>query len=210
MNSGSQADRTEREPAIIAAAQQGDLRAFDELVSAYQELAYSVAYRILGNSDTAMDATQEAFIRAFQGLSRFRGGSFKGWILRITTNCSYDQLRYKQRRPSTPIDDLVEDDEHSSILLADEEEPEAYTERQELGMAIQRALGVLPSDQRAVLVMSDIHGLSYNEISEAMQISVGTVKSRLSRARGKLRDYLLEREELLPASFRLGVDRTQS
>lgn len=102
MNSGSQAGRTEREPAIIAAAQQGDLRAFDELVSAYQELAYSVAYRILGNADTAMDATQEAFIRAFQGLSRYRGGSFKGWILRITTNCSYDQLRYKQRRPSTP------------------------------------------------------------------------------------------------------------
>ncbi len=210
MNSGSQAGRTEREPAIIAAAQQGDLRAFDELVSAYQELAYSVAYRILGNADTAMDATQEAFIRAFQGLSRYRGGSFKGWILRITTNCSYDQLRYKQRRPSTPIDDLVEDDEHSSILLAEEEEPEAYAERQELGMAIQRALGVLPSDQRAVLVLSDIHGLSYNEISEVMQISVGTVKSRLSRARGKLRDYLLEREELLPASFRLGVDRTQS
>jgi len=210
MNSGSQAGRTEREPAIIAAAQQGDLRAFNELVSAYQELAYSVAYRILGNADTAMDATQEAFIRAFQGLSRYRGGSFKGWILRITTNCSYDQLRYKQRRPSTPIDDLVEDDEHSSILLAEEEEPEAYAERQELGMAIQRALGVLPSDQRAVLVLSDIHGLSYNEISEVMQISVGTVKSRLSRARGKLRDYLLEREELLPASFRLGVDRTQS
>lgn len=210
MNSGSEAGRTEREPAIIAAAQQGDLRAFDELVSAYQELAYSVAYRILGNADTAMDATQEAFIRAFQGLSRYRGGSFKGWILRITTNCSYDQLRYKQRRPSTPIDDLVEDDEHSSILLAEEEEPEAYAERQELGMAIQRALGVLPSDQRAVLVLSDIHGLSYNEISEVMQISVGTVKSRLSRARGKLRDYLLEREELLPASFRLGVDRTQS
>lgn len=210
MNSGSEAGRTEREPAIIAAAQQGDLRAFDELVSAYQELAYSVAYRILGNADTAMDATQEAFIRAFQGLSRYRGGSFKGWILRITTNCSYDQLRYKQRRPSTPIDDLVEDDEHSSILLGEEEEPEAYAERQELGMAIQRALGVLPSDQRAVLVLSDIHGLSYNEISEVMQISVGTVKSRLSRARGKLRDYLLEREELLPASFRLGVDRTQS
>jgi len=210
MNSGSQADRTEREPAIIAAAQQGDLQAFDEIVSAYQELAYSVAYRILGNADAAMDATQEAFIRAFQGLSRYRGGSFKGWILRITTNCSYDQLRYKQRRPSTPIDDLVEDDEHSNILLAGEEEPEAYTERQELGMAIQRALGVLPSDQRAVLVMSDIHGLSYNEISEAMQISVGTVKSRLSRARSKLRDYLLEREELLPAGFRLGIDRTQS
>lgn len=210
MSIGSQTGKTDTETAIIAAAQQGDLRAFDELVSAYQELAYSVAYRILGNADAAMDATQEAFIRAFQGLSRFRGGSFKGWILRITTNCSYDQLRYKQRRPSTPIDDLVEDDEHSSLLFAEEEEPEAYAERQELGMAIQRALGVLPSDQRAVVVMSDIHGLSYSEISEAMQISVGTVKSRLSRARGKLRDYMLQHEELLPANLRLGVGRTES
>jgi RNA polymerase sigma factor (sigma-70 family) len=173
-------------------------------------MAYSVAYHILGNAETAMDATQEAFLRAFQGLSRYRGGSFKGWILRITTNCSYDQLRYQQRRPSTPIEDLVEDEEHSGILLADDEEPEAYAERQELNQAIERGLSDLPTDQRAVLVMSDIHGLSYDEIADAMQTSVGTVKSRLSRGRAKLRDYMLEHEELLPGRYRLGVDSTES
>ncbi|MFO7698930.1 MAG: sigma-70 family RNA polymerase sigma factor [Anaerolineae bacterium] len=210
MNAPIHAVNNSREASIIADAQRGDLRAFEQLVATYQAMAYSVAYHILGNSEAAMDATQEAFLRAFQGLSRYRGGSFKGWILRIATNCSYDQLRYQQRRPSSPIDDLVEDEEHSSILLADDEEPEEYAERQELGQAIQRGLAELPHDQRAVLVMSDLHGLSYTEIADAMQVSVGTVKSRLSRARSKLRDYMVEHEELLPGRFRLGVDQTES
>jgi RNA polymerase sigma-70 factor (ECF subfamily) len=210
MNAPIHAVNNSREASIIADAQRGDLRAFEQLVTTYQAMAYSVAYHILGNSEAAMDATQEAFLRAFQGLSRYRGGSFKGWILRIATNCSYDQLRYQQRRPSSPIDDLVEDEEHSSILLADDEEPEEYAERQELGQAIQRGLAELPHDQRAVLVMSDIHGLSYTEIADAMQVSVGTVKSRLSRARSKLRDYMVEHEELLPGRFRLAVDQTES
>lgn len=210
VNAPIQANSNTREASIIAAAQRGDRRAFEQLVTTYQEMAYSVAYHILGNPEAAMDATQEAFLRAFQALSRYRGGSFKGWILRITTNCSYDQLRYQQRRPTSPIDDLVEDEEHSSILLADDEQPEEYAERQELAQAIQRGLGELPTDQRTVLVLSDIQGLSYTEISAAMQVSVGTVKSRLSRARAKLRDHLLAREELLPRQFRLGVDRTES
>jgi RNA polymerase sigma-70 factor (ECF subfamily) len=210
MNAPIHAVNNSREASIIADAQRGDLRAFEQLVTTYQAMAYSVAYHILGNSEAAMDATQEAFLRAFQGLSRYRGGSFKGWILRIATNCSYDQLRYQQRRPSSPIDDLVEDEEHSSILLADDEEPEEYAERQELGQAIQRGLAELPHDQRTVLVMSDIHGLSYTEIADAMKVSVGTVKSRLSRARSKLRDYMVEHEELLPGRFRLGVDQTES
>jgi RNA polymerase sigma factor (sigma-70 family) len=209
MNALQEPQTDAREAVTIASAQHGDLRAFERLVSTYQQQAYSVAYHILGQPEAAMDATQEAFLRAFQGLNRFRGGSFKGWILRITTNCAYDQLRYKQRRPSTSIDELVEDEEHSNLLLADDEEPEEFTERRELNDAIQRGLGELPIDQRAVLVMSDIHGLSYSEIAESMQVSVGTVKSRLSRARAKLRDYMQEREELLPARFRLGIDRPQ-
>ncbi|NLT73090.1 MAG: sigma-70 family RNA polymerase sigma factor [Chloroflexi bacterium] len=193
----------------IAAAQRGDIRAFEHLVSSYQDAAFSVAYHILGSRDAAMDATQDAFIRAFEGLARYRGGSFKSWILRITTNCSYDQLRYKQRRPSTPIDDLVEDDEHSSMLMAEDEEPEEYAERSELNGVIRRGLRTLPKDQRAVLVLADIEGLSYNEIAETLDASVGTIKSRLSRARAKLRDFMLEREELLPSRLRLGVGDTK-
>jgi RNA polymerase sigma factor (sigma-70 family) len=206
MSASTLISKSTQEAAIIAAAQHGDLRAFDELVQAYQEMAYSLAYRILGNSEAAMDATQEAFLRGFQGLSRYRGGSFKAWILRITTNCSYDQLRYRQRRPSASIEEIIEDEEHSTLLLDHDEAPEDYAERQELNHYIQLGLSQLPEDQRAVLVLSDIEGLSYNEIAEAASISVGTVKSRLSRARSKLRDYLLTRQELLPVGFRLGVE----
>jgi len=195
-----------REASAIAAAQRGDVRAFEVLVSAYQELAYAVTYHILGQPDAAMDATQDAFVRAFQGLHRFRGGSFKGWILRIATNCAYDQLRYLQRRPSTPIDDLVEDEEHSELLLATDEEPEARAERGDLNDALRRGLQEIPPDQRATLVLSDIHGLSYEEIARATRVSVGTVKSRLSRARAKLRDYMLAHEELLPGRYRPTVN----
>jgi len=190
------------ESALIKAAQSGDVNAFNSLVLAYQQIAYNVAYRVLGNRDAARDATQDGFIRAFRALSQYRGGSFKSWLLRIVTNCCYDQMRAKKRRPSTPLDDLVEDDEHTTILADDTETPEAHIEREELGALLQRALKSLPEDQRMVVVLCDVQGLSYEEAANACSVALGTVKSRLSRARGKMRDYLLQRPELLPDSLR--------
>jgi len=191
------------EEALVASARQGDVNAFNRLVLAYQELAYNVAYRILGNEDRAADATQEAFLRGYRALEQFRGGSFKVWILRIVTNCCYDQLRAGQRRPTTSLEDLLEDEEHTRLFEDDAETPEEHLERRELDAAIQRGLEGLPDDQRAVLVMSDIEGLSYEEIARVMSVPLGTIKSRLSRARAKLRDYLLAHKELLPNGFRL-------
>ncbi len=191
------------EPALVAAAKKGDLQAFNRLVLAYQELAYNVAYRILGDEERATDATQEAFLHSYRALSQFQGSSFKAWLLRIVTNCAYDQLRLKQRRPTTSIDDLVENEEHSDLLEDTGESPEGRLERREMGELIQRGLGTLPEDQRVVLVLSDIEGLSYEEIAAATSVSLGTVKSRLSRARAKMRDYLLSHRELLPEGFRL-------
>ena len=150
-----------------------------------------------------MDATQDASLRGFRAPHQFRGGSFKAWLLRVVTICSYDQLRVKQRRPTTPIDDLVEDDEHSTLVEDPGERPEDHVERMELGSAIQTALSLLPEEQRTVLVLSDIEGLSYEEIAEVTLVSLGTVKSRLSRARAKLRDYLLAHREHLPSGIRL-------
>jgi len=190
------------ESALIKAAQSGDVNAFNSLVLAYQQIAYNVAYRVLGNRDAARDATQDGFIRAFRALSQYRGGSYKSWLLRIVTNCCYDQMRAKKRRPSTPLDDLVEDDEHTTILADDTETPEAHAEREELGVLLQRALKSLPEDQRMVVVLCDVQGLSYEEAANACSVALGTVKSRLSRARGKMRDYLLQRPELLPDSLR--------
>jgi RNA polymerase sigma factor (sigma-70 family) len=191
------------EEALISAAQDGDVDAFNRLVLEYQQLAYNVAYRILGNEDQAADATQDAFMRGYAALYQFRGGSFKAWLLRIVTNCCYDLLRVKQRRPTTPIDDLVEDDEHSRLIEDSTELPDESVERQELGKLIQAGIATLPDDQRAVVVLSDIEGMSYDEIAAVTSVSLGTVKSRLSRARAKLRGYLLERRELLPGRFRL-------
>jgi RNA polymerase sigma factor (sigma-70 family) len=191
------------EELLISRAQAGDLDAFNRLVVAYQEIAYNVAYRVLGNADSAMDATQDAFLRGYRALSDFRGGSFKAWLLRIVTNCCYDQLRSKQRRPTTPLDDMVEDDEHSSLLADDQESPEDYVERLDLDEAIKQALHDLPEDQRLVVVLSDLQGMSYEEIAQVTMMNLGTVKSRLSRGRSKMRDFLREHQELLPASYRL-------
>jgi RNA polymerase sigma-70 factor, ECF subfamily len=191
------------EEAIVERAQQGDVHAYNELVLAYQQLAYNVAYRIMGNEDQAMDATQDGFLKGYRALSQFRGGSFKAWILRIITNCCYDQLRSRQRRPQTPIDDLLENDEHSLLLEDMAEQPETVVERQEFDMTIQRALNLLPEDQRITVIMSDIEGLSYEEIAAATDVALGTVKSRLSRGRNKLRAFLSQHEELLPSYLRL-------
>lgn len=190
----------------IAAAQDGDLQAFNQLVTKYQAAVYNVAYRILGNTDAASDATQEAFVSAYQAIGKFRGGSLKAWLLRIVTNACYDQLRVKQRRPTDSLDDMVVEPEHDANLIDHSESPEEYALRQELGAVIQYGLNVLPPDQRVALILSDIEGMSYQEIAEVTDVSLGTVKSRLSRARAKLRDYLVANGELLPGVYRLQSD----
>jgi len=190
------------ESALIVAAQRGDREAFNRLVIEYQNLVYNVAYRVVGDPDAAADATQDAFISAYRAISRFRGGSFKAWILRIVTNACYDQLRSRKRRPTTSLDSDPELDRHE--WLGDRgESPEEHAERRDLGRVIQRGLESLPPPQRAVLVLADVQGMSYEEIAETLGVSLGTVKSRLSRGRGKLRDFLSEHAELLPARYRL-------
>jgi len=194
------------EQALIAAARAGNTSAFNMLIRSYQDIAYNVAYRVLGHADAAADATQEAFLSAYKALPAFRGGSFKAWLLRIVTNSCYDQLRVKKRRPTSSLDDLPVESEHSQFLRDESESPDEFLERQELGLLLQHGISALPIEQRAVLVLSDVQGLSYQEVAEIMDLSLGTVKSRLSRGRARLRDFLLERGELLPARYRLKDD----
>lgn len=194
------------EPALIAAAQRGDLPAFNQLILHYQGLAYNVAYRIVGDADLAADATQDGFVKAFQRLNQYRGGSFKAWLLRIITNTCYDVLRARRRRPTSSLEREDEDGadaEHDNRLLDPGERPDAYVMRRELAEALQAAIQRLPPDQRTTLVLSDIEGLDYNEIAAATGVALGTVKSRLSRARARLRDLLLVHKELLPMEYRL-------
>lgn len=194
------------EAALIHAAQRGKLVAFNRLVLEYQTLAYNVAYRILGDTDAASDATQDAFLKAYKAINQFRGGSFKAWLMRIVTNVCYDQLRARQRRPTDSLDDLLADPEHAPVLINGREGPEAHAMREELSRAIQACIGLLPADQRITLVLSDVQGMNYQEIADTTGVSVGTVKSRLSRARAKLRDALLEHRELLPHAYRLNTE----
>ena len=191
------------EDTLIRDAQKGDLTSFNRLVLTYQSQAYNIAFRIMGESDAAEDATQEAFISAYRNIKRFRGGSFKSWVFRIVTNACYDQLRVKQRRPTNSLDALPVEADHTDYMRDHAEQPDEVVERQELNRLIQAGISTLPPEQRVVLVLSDVQGMSYQEIAEVVDLSLGTVKSRLSRGRAKLRDYLLERGELLPHRYRL-------
>ncbi|MDY6875031.1 MAG: sigma-70 family RNA polymerase sigma factor [Chloroflexota bacterium] len=192
------------ETSLIAAAQQGRVDAFNELVLTYQQQVYNLAYRIMGDPASAADATQEAFISAFQSIARFRGGSFKSYLMRIVANRCYDELRRRKRRPTMSFDDFGDlDEEANPALINGHERPEEYAERQDVTRLIQAGIKMLPPDQRITLVLSDVQGLSYQEIAEATNVPLGTVRSRLARARGKLRDYLHSQGELLPARYRL-------
>ncbi len=196
----------EGERELVERARKGDLEAFNSLVIAYQNIAYNAAFRILGNYHDASDVVQEAFIKAFRGIGKFKGGSFKTWLLRIVTNACKDALRASKRRPTSPLYPReVEPDRVA--LLTEKENPENYAEKQELARLIQQALDSLPFDQKAVIVLSDLEGLNYQEISEVLGIPLGTVKSRLSRARVRVKEYLIAHQELLPPRYRLKPKR---
>ncbi|MCB0211471.1 MAG: sigma-70 family RNA polymerase sigma factor [Anaerolineae bacterium] len=192
------------ETTAIQKAQQGDLAAFNQLVMAYQGTAYNVAYRVMGNGEAAADACQDAFLKAYKSIQQYQGGSFKSWVLRIVTNTCYDMLRYKKRRPSDSLEDMTDNpEEHSTHLVSDNEAPEDSVLRGELSDLLQVGINSLPEDQRIVLVLSDVQGMAYQEIAEIIDQPLGTVKSRLSRGRRRLRDFLLEQKELLPSQYRL-------
>jgi RNA polymerase sigma-70 factor (ECF subfamily) len=196
--------QAEDEQVLIQAAQRGNLDAFNELVLLYQNQAYNVAYRIMGEADSAADATQEAFISAYRAISGFRGGSFRAWLLRIVTNACYDELRRRKRRPTSSLEAIyVTDTAPHEAFVNGDESPESFAQRQDLNRALHAGLQTLPEDQRVTLVLSDVQGYDYKEIADITEVSLGTVKSRLSRARAKMRDYLLAQGELLPGYQRL-------
>jgi len=197
-------DTSDNEQTLIQTAIRGNLEAFNSLVLHYQDSVYTLAYRIMGDSHSAADVSQEAFILAYRRLDSYRGGNFRSWLLRITTNTAYDELRRRKRRPATAFDDLpgAEMDD-GPPLPGDTPTPEQVVQQGELQSAIQNCINALGDDQRLVLVLSDIEGLSYQEIAENLGVQLGTIKSRLSRARSSVRHCLQAVQELLPAAYRL-------
>ena len=191
------------EQGLIKQAMDGDVSAYNTLVLHYQNIVFNVAYRILSDPAAAADASQDAFISAYKALGRFRGGNFKSWLLRIVTNACYDELRRRKRRQQSSLDELTEDNESSALLISDKTpQPEQHRGRTELVSAIESCLENLPDEQRVAAILSDVEGYDYSEIASIMSVSLGTVKSRLSRARAKMRDCLQDFAELLPAQYR--------
>jgi RNA polymerase sigma factor (sigma-70 family) len=197
-------DATWDEESLVQAAQRGNLDAFNELILHYQSRVYNLAYHIMHDPAAADDATQEAFISAYRAIKRFRGGSFRAWLLRIVTNACYDELRRRKRRPNVSWEDFGDmEEEANPHLVNGGAKPEEAIQQQELRNLLERAIAQLPDHQRTTLVLVDRLGLSYEEAAETMNVALGTVKSRLARARSEMQTLLRKEQELLPARYRL-------
>lgn len=199
-DTGYESDNPHEEERRLEAARRGDLAAFNWLVLRYQTRVYNLCYRMLSDPDSAADATQEAFISAWRAMPRFKGEQFRTWLLRIATNACLDMLRSRKRRPSQSIDNWgpndSSDEASEPLPIADLDpsiDPEGQTLRAETVAVIQLGLDQLPEDQRTALVLVDVQGLSYEEAAAVTGANLGTVKSRINRARSRMRDFLRER-----------------
>jgi len=190
------------EGTTLRLARAGDLTAFNELVRAHQGLVYGLCLRMLGQRAAAEDATQVTFLTAWQNVARLRGDRFRPWVLRIAASVCMDEFRRRGRRPVASLDASLE------AGMPDPPDPSPSPESASLGSElrgrIEAALLALPAEQRLAVVLCDVQGLDYQEAARAMRTSLGTVKSRLSRARARLREVLLREPELLPGRLRPG------
>lgn len=177
------------EAGLVQRARGGDLDAFNALVERHQRGLYNLCLRMLGSAAAAEDATQDAFIAAFRRLESFRGGSFRSWLYRIAANLCYDELRRRKARPTVSLDATAE--ERGVVELPGSgPSPSGRLERSEMVAALQRALDGLPPDQRLAVVLCDVQGMDYAGAAAVMGVALGTVKSRIARARGRLRKLL--------------------
>lgn len=181
---------------LIHRAKRGDISAFEDLISGYEKKVYNTAYRFFNNAEDAMDVSQEIFIKVFTSLRRFReDSSFSTWLYRIAVNTCIDFLR-KKREDVLPIkEEIVMDDK--TKLGFQTELPEEFMEKQEVKQAIMKAISTLPEEQRICIILRDVQGFSYTEISDVLSCSLGTVKSRLFRGRRALKENLKDPEPFL-------------
>lgn len=198
------------EQQLITEAQSGNLEAFNRLVLMHQDKLYSISYRILRDSDSASDVVQDTLITAYRKIRSYRGGHFGAWLSRIATNGCYDELRRRQRQPAVSMDDMPgADHDDGPPIHSPTPTPEALVQQAELSQAIQNCISALSDDHRVTLVLCDAEGYSYSEIADNMGVALGTIKSRLSRARRLVRDCLQTVKELLPQEYRLHSDDKQ-
>lgn len=186
---------------LVERAKRGDVEAFETLVASHEKAVFNYAYRLTGNYEDAGDIAQEAFLRVYNSLPEFRGdSSFTTWLYRIVRNACLDEMRKRKRQRVTSLDETLEmDDGEMSRQFADSTDgPEQALERVEVQRAVLDSINSLDDEYRVVVVLRDIEGYSYNEIADALGINLGTVKSRLNRARGALKEAFAKLELLAP------------
>jgi RNA polymerase sigma-70 factor (ECF subfamily) len=181
------ADQDER---LIFSAARGDLDAFNQLVTRHERSVLNLCWRMLGTLPEAEDASQDAFIKAWTNAKSFKGGAVRPWLLRIATNTCYDVLRSKGRKPTGSLDAIEFETEPNWSTQSDPVDPVRFAETGDLSRMLEAALAQIPDEQRLAVTLCDIQGLPLAEAAEVMQISLGTVKSRLFRGRSQLRDLI--------------------
>lgn len=195
------------ETELIALCQKGNVEAFEKLVTKYEKQVYTVAYRFMGNHEDACDLAQEALVKAYKYISHFRGeSSIKTWLYHIVANACRDELRKRKKNNVVSLDSPIINDEGGELTRQTEDwtfAPELVYENKEMQAMIQKVLDNLSPEYKEVLIMREIMGFSYEEIAKQLNCSLGTVKSRISRARKAMRDYMLARRELFNDAFRL-------
>lgn len=190
---------SEYEKALLEKARKGDINAFEMLIMEHERKAYNIAYRFLKNSEDAEDITQEAFLRAFKSIKKFKGqSSFSTWLYRIINNTCIDFVRSKQNKYTDSIDKTIryEGEEMEMQIPSNENDPVETVETGEISALMQSMLNQLPDDQRMALVLRDIQGFSYQEIVEITGVGMGTVKSRINRGRMALKEMIEQKGEL--------------
>lgn len=186
----SSEEQTREDERLLIAASHGNLDAFNQLVERHQRAVFNLCYRMLGDPDAADDATQDTFLKAWAASRTFRGGLAKPWLMRIATNRCYDILRSQQRHPTSSLDPGQEVASSNPLNTSASERPDDFALRSDLSRFLEIALTQVPDDQRLALTLCDIQGMSQDEAAVVMGVATGTVKSRLSRGRAKLRDIL--------------------
>lgn len=197
-------DKETYENRLIKEAKSGSVEAFEELIKQCQKKVFNIAYKMTGNYDDANELAQEAFIRAYKSINKFKGDSlFSTWIYRITTNVCLDELRKRKNQKVISLDeDIKYNDEEVKQQIKDESPgPEKILEKKEINGLIRECIESLPPDYKTVIILRDIEGFSYEEISKIVNCPEGTVKSRINRARKTLRDIFKNKKELFNEEY---------
>ncbi|HEY9061590.1 MAG TPA: sigma-70 family RNA polymerase sigma factor [Pseudobacteroides sp.] len=201
---------SENEKYLLGLSKKGDIEAFEMLMEKYQKKVFNIALRLLGNYDDASEVTQEVFIRIYKSIGSFKGESqISTWIYRIATNVCLDELRKRKRKWVMSLDEEYHKENGDYIIQVEDDKPtpDVVMEQKTIKSAVKNAIDKLSEKYKLIIILRDIQGFSYEEISEIVKTPVGTVKSRINRARLQLKELLLKEKELFSDNFVKDIER---